>query len=152
MRAGPKPASVWPVRIRKDAFGPGAPRQDVWLSPDHAVFVEDVLIPVRHLINGTTVVQEQRDVVRYCHIELQEHDVLLAEGLPCESFLDTGNKSDFDNGGRVVRLHPEFTVRAWEALGCAPLVVYGAELDAARKRLAARAAACAPLPGRAIVA
>jgi hypothetical protein len=144
----PKPASVWPVRICKDAFGPGAPQRDLWLSPDHAVFVEDVLIPVKHLINGTIIVQEPRDVVRYFHIELQEHDVLLAEGLPCESFLDTGNKSDFDNGGRVVRLHPELAVRTWDALGCAPLVVYGAELDAVRKRLAA----CAVLPSRAIVA
>ena len=31
----------------------------------------------------------------YFHIELSEHDVLLAEGLTAESYLDTGNRDVF---------------------------------------------------------
>ncbi len=28
----------------------------------------------------------------YYHVELPHHDVLLAQGLPAESYLDTGNR------------------------------------------------------------
>jgi hypothetical protein len=90
---------VWPVRIASDAFGPGVPGRAVMLSPDHAVFVDGALIPVRHLVNGRTVAQVAVDQVTYWHVELARHDVLLAEGLPCESFLDTGNRGAFVDGG-----------------------------------------------------
>jgi hypothetical protein len=35
----------------------------------------------------------------YHHVELAAHDVILAEGLPCESYLDTGNRAAFAEGG-----------------------------------------------------
>jgi hypothetical protein len=85
------------VRIAADAFGLGRPQRDVWLSPDHAVFVDDVLIPVRYLLNDATVRQEDVSTVTYWHVELAAHAVLLADGLPCESFLDTGNRGAFTN-------------------------------------------------------
>jgi hypothetical protein len=137
----PMPQKVWPVRIAAGAFGAGQPHRDLFLSPDHAVFVKDVLIPVKRLINGSTIVQVQVDRITYYHIELPRHDVILAEGLPVESYLNTGDRSDFANGGGSVRLHPDFNVLAWEALGCARLVMTGPELDAARTLVNARAAA-----------
>ncbi len=97
-RRHPNPSQVWPVRVRAGAFGEGRPGSDLWLSPDHAVFIGDVLIPIRYLVNGKTVAQEPRDTVGYWHLELDRHDVLLAEGLACESYLDTGNRSAFANG------------------------------------------------------
>jgi hypothetical protein len=69
-------------------------------------------------------------------VELRQHDVLLAEGLPAESYLDTGDRTNFANGGAVVTLHPTWG-DTWELEGCAPLVVRGALLDAIRRRLAA---------------
>ena len=81
----PKPQQVWPVRIAAHALGPGRPSRDLWLSPDHAVFVNNVLIPVKHLINGRTISQVPCDEVTYYHVELPQHSVLLAEGLPVES-------------------------------------------------------------------
>lgn len=131
----PRPWDVHPVRIRAGAFGAGLPVRDLMLSPDHAVFTDGVLIPVRYLINGATIVQEQTGRVVYWHVELDRHDVLLAEGLPCESYLDTGNRSAFVNGGAAVQWHPDFALRAWQAQGCAPLVREGAELEAARSWL-----------------
>ena len=71
-------------------FGDGLPRRDLWLSPDHAVFVDDVLIPIKRLINSTSIEQVPMDQITYYHVELEHHDVLLAEGLPAESYLDTG--------------------------------------------------------------
>jgi hypothetical protein len=134
-RRHPKPREAWPVRVCRDAFGAGKPDRELWLSPDHAVFIDGVLIPVRYLVNGRTVAFEPRDSVRYFHVELARHDILLAEGLPCESFLDTGNRADFDNGGQLTRMHPQFALRVWDAKACAPLVLNGAELQAARSYL-----------------
>ena len=56
-----QPAAVMPVRIRRDAFGPGRPATDILLSPDHAVFVDGVLIPVRYLVNGATICRQPAD-------------------------------------------------------------------------------------------
>jgi hypothetical protein len=131
----PAPCRVWPVRIASGAFGAGRPYRDLWLSPDHAVFFEDVLIPVKCLIYGYAIAQVPVDRITYFHLELPRHEVVLAEGLPVESYLDTGNRSNFSNGGPV-RLHPDFSALSWEVLACAPLIVTGPRLDAARTRLA----------------
>jgi hypothetical protein len=139
----PRPKQVWPVRILRDAFGPGEPCRDLYLSPDHAVFAEDVLIPVKHLLNGSSVTQEPFGSVEYFHVELPRHDVLLAEGLPVESFLDIGDRSCFDNAGVVVAAFPDFSL-IWEAAGCAPLCVTGAAVDAVRDRLRRRVKVARP--------
>lgn len=140
----PRPRDVWPVRIMAGAFGPATPETDLLLSPDHAVWVCDVLIPVKYLINDTTIAQIRVPRVRYYHVELDRHDLVLVEGLAAESYLDTGDRANFSNGGQAVRLFPNFAddaravSLAWEALGCARLVVTGVELDAARAQIAAR--------------
>jgi len=123
--------------VTADAFGRGMPATDLLLSPDHAVYVDQVLIPIRLLVNGQTVRQELTDRVCYHHIELAQHDVLLANGMPAESYLDTGDRARFSNGGSVITLHPDFSARSWEMHGCAPLVQTGPKLTAVRKRLAA---------------
>ncbi|MGH3185611.1 MAG: Hint domain-containing protein, partial [Streptosporangiaceae bacterium] len=131
----PKPRAVWPVRVAAGAFGPGLPERTLWLSPDHALYVDGVLIPVRYLVNGGSVAQVAVAEVSYYHVELRHHDVLLAEGLPAESYLETGGRAAFANGGAPVMLHPEFGLRRWEAEGCAPLVVTGPVVEAVRRRV-----------------
>jgi len=115
------------------------PHRDLWLSPDHAVHVDAALIPVRYLVNGVTIARREVAEVNYFHVELDRHEVLLAEGLPAESYLDTGNRCAFVNGGGVAPLDPDFAWRTWDALGCAPLVLGGAALTAVRRRLLERA-------------
>jgi Hint domain len=138
----PNPKLVWPVRVSAGAFGRGKPSRDLWLSPDHAVYVEDVLIPVKHLINGSSITQVPQASVTYYHIELQRHDVVLANGLPAESYLAGADRSVFANNGGPVALYPDLSSRVWEAEGCAPLVVTGPSFEAARR--------CIRLPGRGI--
>ena len=135
----PRPWDVLPVRVRADAFGAGLPAADLVLSPDHAVFIDGVLIPVRYLLNGATVVQQPAQRVTYWHVELPAHDVLLAEGLPAESYLDTGNRTAFANGGAAVMAHPDFARRTWRAEGCAPLLLEGPAVQVVRCRLLAQA-------------
>ncbi len=129
----PNPELVWPVRIFCGAFGHGRPYHDLLLSPDHAVYIDGVLIPVKHLINGESIVQEWVDNVSYYHIELAKHEIVLAQGMPVESYLDNGDRANFTNGGGVVRLHSDFSSRIWDAYSCAQLVVTGPKLIAARQ-------------------
>ena len=136
LREHPCPQKVCPVRVVQNAFGYGVPSSDVLLSPDHAVFVDDVLIPVKYLANGSSIRQEfHHSEITYYHVELDRHDVLVADGLAVESYLDTGGRSAFVNGGCITSLHPDFNVRAWEANGCAPLVVTGRIVDLVRQRV-----------------
>jgi V8-like Glu-specific endopeptidase len=138
-RRHPRPHDVWPVRVRAHAFGHGRPQRDLLLSPDHAVFTGGMLIPVRYLLNGATIVQQPRDTATYWHVELPRHDVLFAEGLAAESYLDTGNRSAFQNGGGATALHPDFARRIWREAGCARLVTDGSHVARASRRLLTRA-------------
>ena len=135
----PHPYDVQPVRVHAHAFGPDAPHADLLLSPDHAVFMRGALIPVRYLVNGATVAREEVGAVTYWHVELDAHDVLLAHGVPCESYLDTGNRGAFVECEGAAMLHADFARRVWERDGCAPLAVDGAPVEAVRRMLVARA-------------
>ncbi len=137
-RKHPRPHEVNPVRIRKGAFGEGLPVRDLVLSPGHAVFVEGVLIPVGHLVNGATIVQEEVERIRYFHVELDSHDVLLAAGLPCETYLDDGNRATFANAGESVELFGRLDPKSWDD-ACAPMVAAGPQLTEVQLRLLARA-------------
>lgn len=136
----PRPRTARPIRIRRNAFDDNVPDCDLLLSPDHAIYAEGVLIPVRHLVNDCIVAAAKRlRHVEYFHIELDQHAILLANGMPVESYLDTGDRSSFENGGVAVTLYPDFASRTWEAGGCARLMVTGPEVVAVRRQLKRRA-------------
>ena len=138
----PDPRRAWPVLVRAQAFAENAPHRDLWLSPDHAVFVDGVLIPIRQLINGTTIEQVPVDTVSYYHVELPRHDVLFAEGLPAESYLDTGNRGTFANAGSAIDLYPMFDApKTWRDDAAAPLAGDEARVRPVWERLAARSRA-----------
>ena len=109
------------------------------LSPDHAVFIEDVLIPIKHLVNNKTIIQEKVDQVTYLSCRARRARRLAGRGNAGESYLEDGHRSAFDNASDVVALHPNFGPRHREAFGCAPLVFIGAKLDAAIARANVRA-------------
>ena len=124
-----------PVRIAAHSFGPGRPYHPVVLSPDHAVFVDGVLVPVHLLVDGVAITRTRHSRITYHHVELDRHDVLLAAGLPAESYLDSGNRHAFAQGSAGAGSRdPDFLALSWEA-ACAPLVLHGAMLDARRARL-----------------
>jgi hypothetical protein len=141
-----RPETVAPIRIERDAIADGMPHRDLLVSPDHAIFVEGVLICARQLVNGTTI-RRERDwtVVDYYHVELDHHAILLAEGLPTESYLDTGNSGFFANAEAPLVLHPDLTDQTAhptrEAGSCAPFVWDEASVRPVWQRLLDRATA-----------
>ena len=145
LTAHPRPETVAPIRIRRGAFANNMPHTDLMVSPDHAIFVDGKLICARQLVNGTTIRQEAGvTAVDYYHVELGTHAILLAEGLPTESYLDTGNRGFFANSDAPLTLHPELTDESHYptrgAASCAPFVWDEGNVKPVWQRLADRAA------------
>lgn len=126
-----------PVRIARDAIGVGRPHRDLFLSRGHLLYLNGVLIPAGDLVNGRTitVVHPDTDRLEYFHIELDRHDVLLAEGLPCESLLASAeSRRSFDNAvgqtDEVITSPPPAAMAL-----CAPLAACNGGRSALRSRL-----------------
>jgi hypothetical protein len=137
----PRPEAVRPVRFIAGALGDGVPGRHLDVSPDHALFLDGCLVPAKALVNGVNVRPLERDFTVYYHVELATHDVIFAEGVAVETYLETGNRGDFENGVGAVRLHPEFAQAMREEKSCAPFVETGDVVMRAREAIAARAAA-----------
>lgn len=141
----PQPETVTPIRIRPHAIGPAMPHRDLLVSPDHAILVEGKLICARQLVNGTTVCRETGwRSVTYYHVELDHHAILMAEGLPAESYINTGNCSLFADSPKPLVLHPDLTDAAAhptrEAASCAPFASAEADVRPIWQHVADRSA------------
>jgi hypothetical protein len=136
-----RPDAVRPVRILPGALGPGVPARHVRLSPDHALLLRGLLVPVKLLVNGATILRERNcQAVTYYHVELDRHDILLAEKLPVESYLDTGNRAMFETAAGVAHKSPVFgRGRQWDSRAFADLCLGGTILAEIRRGLRARA-------------
>ena len=124
-----------PIRFSIGSLGIGLPRRELLVSPDHAMLLEGRLIPARYLVNGSTIMQDRgRSHVDYLHVELDSHDILLAEGAAAESFLDDDSRGIFQN---AVDTPSYETDDPRPAAFCAPRLEDGYELEMIRQRLAA---------------
>ncbi len=145
-RDHPRSREALPVRIAAHAFGENRPARDLCVSPGHSICVDvlgEVLIPASALLNGATIQQIEVDEVTYWHVELDSHDIILAENLANESYLDMGNRSFFGEAG-VVALNalPDAsldTSALTHADFCRPFHTDGSIVDVVRSHLRARA-------------
>ncbi|WP_194300100.1 Hint domain-containing protein [Acetobacter musti] len=124
-----------PVVFTKGSLGNALPRRDLTVSPLHAMFIDGYLIPAHCLLNGTTIRRgETGETLEYFHVELETHDVLLAEGAPSESFVDDHSRNMFHNAASFAELWPDHEPEP--AQYCAPRLEDGATLEHIRARLA----------------
>ena len=130
---------VMPIRVAAGALAQGLPARDLFLSPEHALYLDGQLVPAGLLVNGAAIRQvESVDRLEYFHIELDRHDVILAEGAPTETFVDCDSRVIFHNAGEFAELYPDDLPAPWAF--CAPRAEAGsAELAAIRAALAERA-------------
>jgi hypothetical protein len=102
------------------------------------MYLQGVLIEARDLVNGVSIVQPaDTDKVEYFHIELDSHDVIIAEGSLSETFIDDDSRGIFHNAHEYSLLYPE--EHKHDVRYCAPRCDSGYEIEAARQRIEARA-------------
>ena len=94
--------------MARSALADNVPHAHLYLSPFHALFIDGVLIQVAPLVNGTSItpaVPEGMKDIEYFHIELATHEVILAEGAPAETHLNTNGREHFTNFVEYERLY-----------------------------------------------
>ncbi|MBJ6373550.1 Hint domain-containing protein [Sedimentitalea sp. CAU 1593] len=100
-----------PVRVSAGALGNGQPHCDLVLTADHALILDGLAINASALVNGTTIAYEPIDSlpdrVTYYHIETENHDVILANGAPAETYVDYIARRAFDNHAEYLALYGE---------------------------------------------
>ncbi|MDZ4095206.1 MAG: Hint domain-containing protein [Paracoccaceae bacterium] len=83
-----------PIRFAPGAMGN---HRALRVSPQHRMLLvgwraelylgqDEVLVAAKHLVNADTIHRAPCDRVEYCHLLFARHEIILAEGVPSESF------------------------------------------------------------------
>ena len=86
-----------PVCFKAGSLGENAPFNDLFVSPGHRVIIDGKMVVASEAVNDETIVQEDTfDAIEYYHFELDEHSLVMAEGVLAETFLEVSDtKSSF---------------------------------------------------------
>jgi hypothetical protein len=99
--------SVMPIRVARFAIDDQTPKRDLYLSQEHSLLIDGFLIPVKHLINESSIAVDHEaktsETIEYFSVELEAHQVIFAEGTAAETFRYCGGQIAWDNLWRLSR-------------------------------------------------
>ena len=117
-----------PVIVRKGALSQNVPFKDLHITKAHGLFFDGALIPVEFLVNHRSILwDDAAKLVTLYHVELDTHDILLANGVPAETYRDDGNRWLFQNANAGWHLPPQPP--------CVPVLTGGPIVDTIWRRL-----------------
>lgn len=127
----------YPVCVKKNALGEGIPREDLYITDEHCLFLEEKFIPVRMLVNNETILYDETiHEYEIFHFVLSNHSVVVANGAYSESFLYEGHLDFLSLDKQPSEL---------DAKKNFPVVTNSSEIEPIFSRLANRANVCMPL-------
>lgn len=132
----PDDEAGFPVRVVKNAIADGMPSQDLFITSEHCLFIHNRFIPVRMLVNGSSIYYD-REITEYeyHHIETGDHSVIMANGALTESYLDTGNRGGFKSSDSLIYIGQK---KSWHIDAAAPLCTDRATVEPIYNKLVAR--------------
>ncbi len=87
-----------PILVRRDALADGVPVRDLYITRGHSLFLDGHLVPVEEVLNYRSITPvNDEQAIEFYHIELETHDVLFADGAPCETYREDENALRFAN-------------------------------------------------------
>jgi hypothetical protein len=119
-QAKPWVKDALPVRIARSALGPNTPHADLYVTKEHALLIDGILVTAGSLINGTTITlytASEHNELEFFHIKLARHNAIYAEGVPCETL----RNSDASAVNFAEYLH-RYGPPATQEPPCAPLL------------------------------
>jgi len=119
------PTKAWvkkalPVRVARSALGLDVPCGDLYVTKEHELLIDGVLVTAGSLINGTTITvynPRELDELEFFHIKLERHNAIYAEGAPCGTIRNV-EESAVNFAEYVRRYEPPTT----QETPCAPLL------------------------------
>lgn len=115
-------AGFAPIVFRKGAIGN---LRDLRVSPLHRMLIkgwqaemlfgeDEVLVSAKHLVNGETIYSEPCNQITYFHVLFDQHEIILGEGCPSESFFPgpaTLGSVEYEVREELFALFPELATR-----------------------------------------
>lgn len=115
----PAKGDLAPIRIAKGAMGNA---RDLMVSPQHRMMLDgwrvemhcgtdEVLAPAKALTNDGTIRRVEGGDVTYVHMAFESHQIVIAEGIPSESFFpgaEALNALDHAARDEILTLFPEW--------------------------------------------
>jgi hypothetical protein len=87
-----------PIRVAASAFGAAGPTADLLMSPSHALCLEGTLIEAAALLDHagiSRVCEWQSQQLTYFNIELEQHELIWANGALTESYFSSYRSNGF---------------------------------------------------------
>jgi hypothetical protein len=113
---------VLPVRVSRSALAPDVPHTDLYVTGEHSLFLDGLLVPVGNLINGASITRHERycDELEYFNIKLESHDVIYAEGAAVETIVNVD-----ESAVNFAEYFRKYGVPETDETRCAPYASYG---------------------------